>query len=36
MKADALSFDGAHEGAATWRRIVGRINQLDAPSGPLH
>ena len=37
MKADALLFDEAEEGAATWCRIVRRINELEAPpSGPLH
>ncbi len=37
MKADALLFDGEQEGAATWRRIVYRIEALEAgPAGPLH
>ena len=37
MKADELMFDGDLDGAATWRRIVDRINALEAePRGSLH
>jgi hypothetical protein len=36
-RADALLKGGAQEGAATWRLIGQRINQLQAPhSGAAH
>jgi hypothetical protein len=37
MRADALFDDGDFDGAANWRAIVSRINELLVrPSGPLH
>jgi hypothetical protein len=32
MRADELLSKGDYEGAATWQRIVNRINQLGSPA----
>ena len=37
MRADEFAEKADYEGGATWRRIVRRINELQAkPDGPVH
>lgn len=37
MEADAALDAGDLDGAATWRRVVAAIRELqDAPAGPVH
>jgi len=37
-RAEHLTTEGDHEGAATWRRITDAVRQLAnmTPAGPLH
>ena len=38
VRAEDLTTEGDHEGAATWRRITDAVRQLAnvTPAGPLH